>query len=344
MENRTNAIKKTAIVILNWNGAEMMRRFLPSVVRYSGEDAEVIVADNGSTDDSCTMLEKEFPEVGIIRLNKNFGFAEGYNQALAKVDAQYYLLLNSDVEVTPYWLKPLHNYMDSHPEVAACQPKLLAQGNKDSFEYAGACGGFIDRYGYPFCRGRIFDHVEKDKGQYDQTTSLFWATGAALMIRKEDWHNVGGLDGSFFAHMEEIDLCWRLRSRGRSIVCIPESIAYHVGGASLAQGNPRKTFLNFRNNLLMLYKNLPEHELQSVMRCRTLLDYIAAFKFLITLDLPNAQAVLKARKEFQRIRPEYEEKRKTNLKNSLPNPIPERYSFSILWKYYAKGIKTYDAL
>ncbi|MBQ2293175.1 MAG: glycosyltransferase, partial [Bacteroidaceae bacterium] len=260
---------RIAVVILNFNGAEMLRAFLPSVVDYSPE-AEVIVADNCSTDASAQVMREEFPTVRYIQLEKNYGFADGYNRALAQVEAEYFLLLNSDVEVTQGWLAPMLEYMDSHPGVAACQPKLLSYKNKIEFEYAGACGGFIDKYGYPYCRGRIFDTVEEDKGQYDSVAELFWATGAALMIRAEDYRAAGGLDGTFFAHMEEIDLCWRLRSRGRGIVCIPQSCVYHVGGATLNKSNPRKTYLNFRNNLLMLYKNLPENELSHVMFVRAL--------------------------------------------------------------------------
>ena len=272
---------RIAVVILNFNGAEMLRAFLPSVVDYSPE-AEVIVADNCSTDASAQVMREEFPAVRYIQLEKNYGFADGYNRALAQVEAEYFLMLNSDVEVTQGWLAPMLEYMDSHPGVAACQPKLLSYKNKKEFEYAGACGGFIDKYGYPYCRGRIFDTVEEDKGQYDSVAELFWATGAALMIRAEDYRAAGGLDGTFFAHMEEIDLCWRLRSRGRRIVCIPQSCVYHVGGATLNKSNPRKTYLNFRNNLLMLYKNLPENELRHVMFVRALLDYVAAFKSLLT--------------------------------------------------------------
>ena len=258
-------MKKISIVILNWNGEEMLRAFLPSVlVCSSGRDVEVCVADNGSTDASCAMLEEEFPIVRLIRLDENYGFAEGYNRALSQIDAEYVILLNSDVEVTPDWLQPLTEFMDNHPEVAACQPKIMSYKKRDTFEYAGAAGGFIDKLGYPFCRGRIFDVVEKDEGQYDTPLPVFWATGAALMIRLDVYKQVGGLDGRFFAHMEEIDLCWRLRSRGYGIYCIPQSEVYHVGGATLKKENPRKTFLNFRNNLLMLYKNLPEKELKSV--------------------------------------------------------------------------------
>ena len=255
--------KPIAIVILNWNGVDLLRRFLPSVQANSSAQAEVIVADNGSTDASCAVLESEFPDVRLIRLPENYGFAEGYNRALEQVDAPYYLLLNSDVEVPAGWLAPLLDYMEAHPEVAACQPKMLSYADRGSFEYAGAAGGFLDRYGYPFCRGRVFDTLERDEGQYDDVAPVLWASGAALMVRRQDWRDAGGLDGRFFAHMEEIDFCWRLRSRGRGVVCIPASRVYHVGGASLAQGNPRKTFLNFRNNLLMLYKNLPAVEPRS---------------------------------------------------------------------------------
>lgn len=337
---------KIAVVILNWNGCEMMRQFLPSVVAHSADEGLVIVADNGSTDDSLTMLAQEFPSVVSLKLNENFGFAEGYNQALKQIDAPYYLLLNSDVEVTEGWLHPLLNYMESHPEVAACMPKLLSQRNKESFEYAGAAGGFIDRYGYPYCRGRIFADVETDNGQYESICPVFWATGAALMIRQTDWKNSGGLDKRFFAHMEEIDLCWRLRARGRQIVCIPESIAYHVGGGTLDAGNPRKTFLNFRNNLFMLYKNLPTDELGPVMRWRALLDGVAALKFLLAFDWANFKAVLRARREYHKARSQFKADREHNLRLAVADGkhIPERTQQSILWQYYAKGKKHFSQL
>ena len=234
--------------------------------------------------------------------------------------------------------------MDSHPDVAACQPKLLSYKNKKEFEYAGACGGFIDKYGYPYCRGRIFDTVEEDKGQYDSVAELFWATGAALMIRAEDYRAAGGLDGTFFAHMEEIDLCWRLRSRGRRIVCIPQSCVYHVGGATLNKSNPRKTYLNFRNNLLMLYKNLPENELRHVMFVRALLDYVAAFKSLLSGDAAGCRAVLQARRDFRRIKHDYSDLRRENLEKSVEADVKERTSFSILWKYYAGGRRLFSEL
>lgn len=324
---------KVAIVILNWNGAEMLRRFLPSVIACSQaeEGVEIYVADNASTDESCSVVEKEFPSVRLIRLELNYGFADGYNKALAQIEARYTVLLNSDVEVTPGWLSPLVEYMEAHPEVAACQPKLLSFREPSKFEYAGASGGFIDTYGYPFCRGRIFDVVEDDRGQYDSICPVFWATGAALFIRLQVFREVGGLDGRFFAHMEEIDLCWRLRSRGYRIVCLPDSKVYHVGGATLKKENPRKTFLNFRNNLLMLYKNLPSGELGSVMRVRRVLDYIAAFVFLMKADWKNAQAVFRARREFVKMRPEFEADRRENLNKTVVWDISERYKCSILW-------------
>lgn len=338
-------MKKVSIVILNWNGEEMLRTFLPSVLVCStNQNVEVCVADNGSTDGSCRLIEKEFPTVRLIRLDRNYGFAEGYNRALAEVDANYVVLLNSDVEVTPDWLDPLVKFMDKHPETAACQPKILSHRNREFFEYAGASGGFIDKLGYPFCRGRIFDTVEKDNGQYDTDLPVFWATGAALMIRQQVYREVGGLDGRFFAHMEEIDLCWRLRSRGYSIYCIPASTVYHVGGATLSKENPRKTFLNFRNNLLMLYKNLPSKELKRVMFQRSMLDWLAAFVFFLKGNFGDARAVSRARKQYQRLRPKFEADRKENLQLTQVVDIPERFSYSILWKNKMKGIKHFSDL
>ena len=272
---------KVAIVILNWNGAKMLSTYLPSVINYSRDEAEIFVADNASTDDSMSWLSKHYPMVKQIALDRNWGFAEGYNKALGHIDAEYYILLNSDIEVTHHWLTPLIEFMDAHPQVAACQPKLLSVFDHDQFEYAGASGGFIDRYGYPFCRGRIFQTVENDDGQYDDPCKIAWATGACLMIRSHDYWEAGGLDGRFFAHSEEIDLCWRLRSRGRDIYCVPDSQVYHVGGGTLPKNNPMKTYLNFRNNLTMLYKNLNDKDLKHVMRVRWWLDYLAALQMLL---------------------------------------------------------------
>lgn len=334
-----------AVVILNWNGSAMMRRFLPSVIAGCAGEGEVIVADNGSTDDSLEMLRTEFPEVRILPLDRNYGFAEGYNQAFRQLDGyEYLLLLNSDVECTDGWLRPLREYMDAHPDVAVCQPKVRAEWDRSRLEYAGACGGFIDRDGYPFCRGRLFAVAEEDHGQYDDVADLFWATGAALMIRAEDWRHVGGLDGRFFAHNEEIDLCWRLRSRGRRIVCVPQSVVYHVGGGTLPQDNPRKTYLNFRNNLTMLYKNLPEGEMQRVLRRRTILDWVAALQFIAKLDFANARAIFRARRDFKAWLPDFKADREANLDATVLHDIPERRHISLLWQYYARGRKRFSLL
>lgn len=336
---------KIAVVILNWNGCDMLRSFLPSVVRYSGEEGvAVYVADNGSTDDSVKMLHAEFPSVRLILLEDNHGFADGYNLALQQVSAEYVVLLNSDVEVTEHWLKPLSDYMDVHPEVAACQPKIRSWRQKEQFEYAGASGGFIDYYGYPFCRGRIMGVVEKDYGQYDTVIPIFWATGAALFIRLKDYRDASGLDGRFFAHMEEIDLCWRLRARGRLLVCVPQSVVYHVGGATLKKENPHKTFLNFRNNLVMLYKNLPHEELSSVMRVRAVLDYAAALNFLLKGQVSNALAVCRARRAFRKLCPLFTEARNENLKKTSLTVIPERTKNSILVQFYLHGKKFFSQL
>ncbi|MBE6283112.1 MAG: glycosyltransferase family 2 protein [Mediterranea massiliensis] len=336
---------KVAIVILNWNGCEMLSRYLPSVLASSKQDGVVVyVADNGSTDNSVEMLRCDFPQVHLILLNENHGFADGYNLALKQVDAEYAVLLNSDVQVSLHWLEPLLSYMDAHPEVAACQPKIRSLRQPDSFEYAGAAGGYLDKYGYPYCRGRIMDKVEEDRGQYDSVAPIFWASGAALLIRLRDYFEAGGLDGRFFAHMEEIDLCWRLRARGRGIVCLPDSVVYHLGGATLQKERPRKTFLNFRNNLLMLYKNLPEAELKPVMRIRACLDYVAALKFLVTGQMAHARAVMQARREYKAIRADFETSRQENLQKTILADIPERTRQSILVQRYLKGKRTFAQL
>lgn len=336
---------KVAIVILNWNGQKMLAKFLPNVIEYSRQDAEIWVADNSSSDGSMHLLETQFPQVKTIVLEQNFGFAEGYNRALRQIEADYYVLLNSDVEVSHHWLTPLIEFMDSHPQVAACQPKLLAEYDKDSFEYAGACGGFLDKYGYPFCRGRIFGMVERDNGQYDYQQEILWATGACMMIRSADYWKAGGLDGRFFAHNEEIDLCWRLRLMGRKIYCIPESEVYHVGGGTLPKSNPMKTFLNFRNNLTMLYKNLSDKELSHVMRVRWFLDYLAAFEMLLLQrNWGDFKAVFKARKAFKEWRSSFDEERKRIQAQRVEEEIPQIFKTSILWQYYAKGVKNFKDL
>ena len=336
-------MKQTAVVILNYNGAGMLRRFLPSVIEYSPE-ASIYVADNGSSDESCDVVRNEFPAVKLMVLDHNYGFAEGYNRALAQVDEEYAVLLNSDVEVTRGWLSPMTQFLDSNPEVAACQPKLLSFKQKDFFEYAGAAGGFIDKWGYTFCRGRIFNTVERDSGQYDDKTDVFWATGAALMIRNKVYKNNGGLDGRFFAHMEEIDLCWRLRSRGYRIACVPQSHVYHVGGATLKKENPQKTYLNFRNNLLMIYKNAPDCQLKKIMLFRKVFDNVAALKFLASGDYAAFKAVRKARRDFKAMRSGYDKARAENMKLAVTTRIPEVLKSSILYKYYLGFKHTYSSL
>ena len=334
---------KVAVVILNFNGASMLARFLPSVIEYS-PGAEIVVADNASTDDSVALVKRDFPTVRLVALDRNYGFAGGYDKALEKVDAEYFLLLNSDVEVTPGWLEPLLSFMERTPAVVACQPKILAYNDKASFEYAGASGGFIDRYGYPYCRGRLFDTVERDNGQYDDVCRVFWATGAAMMVRSSVFRSAGGFDERFFAHMEEVDLCWRMAARGGEIYVVPQSRVYHVGGATLNKSNPRKTFLNFRNNLLMLYKNLPQGELRRVMCVRALLDYVAAFKFLLAGAVGDFKAVLDARREYRQLRAGYESVRKQNLEVALPSAVLLRSRFLLLWQYYIKGKKRFSQL
>lgn len=333
--------KDISVVILNWNGSAMLQRFLPSVIRYS-EEAEIIVADNGSTDHSIDILREKFPSVRILPFRENYGFAEGYNRAIQQIETPYVLLLNDDVEVTPHWLQPLLAFMNHHPEVAACQPKILSETQRDLFEYAGACGGFIDHLGYPYCRGRIFNHVEKDRGQYDQVCPIFWATGAALLVRTDIFRKEGGLDKRFFAHMEEIDFCWRLRSRNYGIYCIPQSTVYHVGGGTLPKSHPRKTFLNFRNNLLMLYKNLPEERLNSTLRIRYFLDLVAALKMLLSGQVKESMAIVKALRTFFKIRHDFDRQREENLQKQQLKDIPEMRNESLLVAFYLKKKKKFE--
>lgn len=334
-----------AVVILNWNGRDMLAKYLPSVVEFSSlPGVEIVVADNGSTDDSLDYLSEKFPMVRQIILPENYGFAEGYNRALRQIDADYFVLLNSDVEVTANWLSPLYNYLEAHEEVTACQPKIRSVVNPEYFEHAGAAGGFLDKYAYPFCRGRIFSEVEKDEGQYDTVKEVFWATGACLFIRAKDYFDAGGLDGTFFAHMEEIDLCWRLRSRGKQIICHPESVVYHYGGGTLNVDSPRKTFLNFRNNLLMIYKNQSEKTLFKILFVRFFLDLLAAMMFLVKMDWENFKSVLKAIVEFYCIKAKYKAKREENLSLQIEQNVVERWNGSIVWAFYAKKVKKFSDL
>ena len=336
-------MKRISVVILNWNGVEMLRRYLPSVLSFSPE-ADVIVADNNSTDESVTVLRTSFPDVRIIELDRNYGFAEGYNRALRNIDTEYYVLLNSDVRVVEGWLEPMLSYLDTHPKVAACQPKLRCDWSPEKLEYAGAAGGYIDRLGYPFCRGRIMNSNEKDEGQYDQVATIAWASGAALFIRSKAYWEVGGLDGRFFAHQEEIDLCWRLRSRGYDIICQPESVVYHYGGGTLPKESPRKTYLNFRNNLLLIYKNMPDECLTSVMWWRLLLDLVAALQFFLLGKLGSGCAVFRARRDFRTMRARFYRDRKLNQMLSV-TPVEQIVSpYAILWQYFVRGRRTFSAL
>ena len=338
-------MKKIAVVILNWDGRGLLEEFLPSVIKYTTHpDVEIVVADNGSTDDSVVFIQDNYPLVKIILLPVNYGFAEGYNQALKEVDTEYFVLLNSDVEVTDGWLFPIIDYLDTNKDIAAAQPKILSQRDKCYFEYAGASGGYIDRYGYPFCRGRIFHKVEEDRGQYDSPVDVLWATGACLIIRSEDFFGSGGFDGTFFAHMEEIDLCWRLNCRSRRVVCLPSSVVYHVGAATLKKESPRKTFLNFRNNLLMLYKNLPQEKLKRVMIIRLILDYIAAVQFALTGKYANAKEIIKAHKDFYDNRKSYRQARRENLEKRTAIEIKTIYPKSILAAYYFRTIRVFSKL
>jgi len=335
-------MQKAAVVILNWNGRELLERFLPALLLHTpAESTEIIIADNGSTDGSAAFLSAYYPQIPCMVFDRNYGFAEGYNRALSQLDCEYVVLLNSDVEVTEGWMQTAMDYLDSHPDVAALQPKLLDYKDKSTFEYAGASGGFIDVYGYPFCRGRIFTTVEKDCGQYNDPAEVFWGSGACLFIRLKDYRDAGGLDKYFFAHQEEIDLCWRLRARGKKIVCLPQSTVYHIGGATLKMEHPRKTFLNFRNNLLMVYKNLPEKYYRKTMTLRFFLDYLAALQFLLKGYPANAWSIVKARRDFKHQKKFYQPIRKENLEktvNELPSGI---LSHSLLWKYYIMHKKEY---
>lgn len=336
-------MKPVAVIILNWNGEKLLREFLPSVVANTDTSiADVIVADNGSTDGSRELLRKEFPQVKLLDFDENLGFAGGYNRALRETGYRYTLLLNSDVETPAGWLTPLHDFMEAHPDAAACQPKILSYKQKEKFEYAGAAGGFIDRNGYPYCRGRIFDTVEDDNGQYDTPVEVFWATGAALMVRTDLYEKAGGLDERFFAHMEEIDLCWRLLLMGHTLWCVPASHVYHLGGGSLPAANPRKTYLNFRNNLLLLHKNLPAADLRGALLRRRLLDTVAWAKFILTLDLPNASAILRAHRDFRRMRREYTTHPPVNLLTRSADRRTRRPD--ILLSYFIKRKRHYSQL
>jgi hypothetical protein len=331
---------KTAVVILNWNGAGLLKTFLPGVMEHSAGLADIYVADNASTDCSVEYVRENFPNVKVIQLDKNYGFAEGYNRALSQIEAEYFCLLNSDVEVTAHWLEPPVSYLDTHPETAVCQPKLLSQLEKGRFEYAGAAGGFLDHYGYPFCRGRVFNTLETDKGQYDRTREIFWATGACMFVRAEVYRRIGGLDADFFAHMEEIDFCWRIWHSGYKVVCCPDAKVYHLGGATLPKSSSRKTFLNFRNNWLMLYKNLPRKRIIPVFLVRWIGDIAASFRFLISTGWGDFHAVYKAHRAFFRMLPAFRKKRRL----IHPTDAPPLYRGNLVFDYFLFRKKTFRQL
>ncbi|MFN8275880.1 MAG: glycosyltransferase family 2 protein [Chitinophagales bacterium] len=335
----TNRVK-VAVVILGWNGKRFLEQFLPSVVQHSQiSGVQVVYADNASSDDSVAFVRERFPSVHIVETGANRGFAGGYNYALKQLDAEYFLLLNQDVEVSAGWLEPLISYLDQHPEVAAAQPKLRAFHERNSFEYAGASGGFMDSLGYAFCRGRLFDTVEPDHGQYESIVDIFWASGAALFVRSSVYWEVGGLDEDFFAHQEEIDLCWRIWNYGHRIVVIPESIVYHVGGGSLPQGNPRKTYLNFRNNLFLLMKNLPASALWWKLPLRWILDVVAAWQSLLkakkTADfLAIAKAHIHALQGAGKM---------LSKRQQITAQVP-LFSGSVVWAYFIQGKRRFTEL
>ena len=329
-------MKELAVIILNWNGRKLLEQFLPVASRYSiTEDADLIVADNGSTDDSVEWVKAHHPEVKVLSFSENYGFAEGYNKAIEQTQYKYTILLNSDVEVTEGWTRPLLDFMRSNGDVGALQPKIRSWKERTKFEYAGAAGGYLDKMGYPYCRGRLFDSIEEDRGQYDgKVVDICWASGAALMVRTDIYQKVGGLDARFFAHMEEIDLCCRIHAAGYRVVVVPDAMVFHVGGASLSQGNPKKTYLNFRNNLLLLHKNMPVKQGHVKLFVRRLYDTLAWGMFLLKFDFKNANAVLKAHNDFRKMKKLYTEHPDINVLASLPGA-----KRNIIIDYYLKRMK-----
>ena len=332
---------KVAVVILNWNGVKYLKKFLPSVMASTYPNLEIILGDNASTDQSVTFVKENFPSIRIVKNEKNFGFAGGYNLVLKQVEAEYFVLLNSDVEVSSGWIEPVIEMMQGDEQIAAAQPKILSFQNKDTFEYAGAAGGFIDHFGYVFCRGRLFDSLEKDLGQYNNPSQIFWASGASFFIRSSIWKDSGGLDADFFAHMEEIDLCWRLKNRGYKIMYCPESEVYHVGGGTLSVESSFKTYLNFRNNLVMLQKNLPGNKALLIIFIRFWLDLLSLIKFLMQGNAKNAFAVTKAHVYF--ISNYSKNQRKKAVSSAQSNKLGI-YQKSIVWQFFGKGVKKFSEL
>lgn len=329
---------KFAIVILNWNGEALLERYLPLVVQYSG-NADIYVADNASTDGSVAFVKKNYPSVKLIHNSSNYGFAKGYNDALKQVDADIYCLLNSDVEVTPGWLEPIKEAFLKIPDASIIQPKILDLLRRDYFEYAGAAGGFLDRFGYPFCRGRIFQTIEKDEGQYDDTTEVFWATGASMFIKSDVFHDLGGFDEDYFAHQEEVDLCWRAQNKGLKVYCVGASYVYHLGGSTLSNMNPKKTFLNFRNSLYSITKNLPRKKAFPIIIVRLFLDGIAAIRFILQLKPVHCLAIIKAHLSYYRhFGKMYKKREKANFITMY------HITKSIVWSYFVDHVKNFNIL
>lgn len=333
-------MSRIAVVILNWNGKKYLEKFIPPLIEYTRDDADIIVADNASSDDSVAFLTQHYPQIRIIRHQTNWGFARGYNEALKQIDATYYILLNSDIEVTPNWILPIIQCMDSDPSVAVCQPKIRSYSEPNNFEYAGAGGGFIDQYGYPFCQGRIFLSMEEDVGQYDEPREIFWASGACFFVRATTFLQLGGFDEDFFAHMEEIDFCWRLHNTGNRVMVCPASTVFHIGGGTLPKISWKKTYLNFRNNFMLLYKNLPPHLLWKIFIVRLIMDGIAAFKFLFQAGFKDFWAVVKAHHSFFIRLPALRKKRKMIPHGSMKNI----YRRNIVFDYYILGKRTFSEL
>jgi GT2 family glycosyltransferase len=334
---------RIAVVILNYNTRHFLEKFLPSVCASDYEQLDIVVVDNASTDDSVSYVKQFYPQVRLVELKENFGFTGGYNRALKEVEADYYVLLNSDVEVDRNWLQPMVDLVKTNPQIAAVQPKLLAFHDRTSFEYAGASGGFMDKYGFPFCRGRIFEHLEQDHEQYEDPVKVFWASGAALFVKADLYHQLGGLDDDFFAHMEEIDLCWRIQNAGYEVWICPQSIVYHVGGGTLQKSNPRKTYYNFRNGLVLLLKNLPSNQLTGIITMRLILDHVAAYRFLFQGKFGDFKAIARAHRHFVFRYGYWRKKRKGNDQYSAYYN-PGVYRGSIVWAHFAKKINTYKEL
>ncbi|MBA2422740.1 MAG: glycosyltransferase family 2 protein [Chitinophagales bacterium] len=333
---------KTAVVILCWNGKKFLEEFLPSVVQYQQADSDIVVADNASEDDSLIYLKKAFPSVKIIELEKNFGFAEGYNQAIRKIDSEFIVLLNQDVAVTENWLSPMVMMMEKDASIGAVQPRIRSHLQPAKFEYAGAAGGWIDKYGYTFCRGRIFDAVEADNDQYNEPAEIFWTSGACMIVRKKVYEQLGGLDASFFAHMEEIDFCWRLKNAGFKNMYCPHSIVYHLGGGSLAHGNPLKTYLNFRNNLIMMSKNLPQKNRAGILLVRILLDNIAALRALTGFRFSDFIAIWKA--YFHYLRHSRTFTPKPSFTTKSLSHMTGVYNGSVVYRYFMKRKRVFKEI